>query len=474
MPAPGSGRPGSDPGSAGPQGGRCGGFVRYVARVRILAGVALSLAVASCSSADPPAFSQYPIPVDMDTGPVLIDLLTGDDSPPVTATVDTLSPVTIIDSAVPGAPVPDQRRRSLTLTLLASGAGVEPIARARFGGVSTLDLHVCNSGGDTVEGYCRIGLDDATRDIQGILGADLMSRNAVRFAFRDQLMSFFPDIGGSNEDRAILCEAAFPEPFYGGGTMVVGGAEISFSGRRPAVGACFFDRAAELAQGRVCPTTGLAQGSDALFVVSTGLGITILTESTYERYRLLHPEAPTTGGLGTIIVHMPAGPVTARLAMVEDLAVVGEASNNRGPCSERYANDFLSRCKSCANLADDCPCGDRDFCQAGAVVELAGPLQVAVVPDSEPIIQALRAELRPDLPEVSGILGATAMSSLELDVDYPNNRMLARCVDPLACAVRPAVVTAASLDQTRACLPAAMQVCQDVANGVDTCPASTP
>jgi hypothetical protein len=405
----------------------------------------------------------------MSTGPVLINLSTGDDTPTLTATIDTLSPVTIIDSAVPGAPVPDQRRRSLTLTLLASGADVEPIPRARFGGVSTLDLHVCNSG-DTVESYCQIGLDAATRDLQGILGADLLSRNAVRFGFRDQLMSFFPDIGGSNEDRSVLCEAAFPEPFYGGGTMVVGGAEISFSGRRPAVGACFFDRTAELAQGRVCPTTGVAQGIDGLFVVSTGLGITILTESTYERYRLLHPEAPGIGALGTITVQLPAGPLAARLTVVDDLAVVGEASNNRGPCSERYANDFLSRCRSCEGVAEGCPCGDRDFCQAGAVVELAGPLQVAVVPDSEPIIQALRAELRPDLPEVSGILGATALETLELDVDYPNNRMLARCVDPLACAVRPAVVTAASLDQTRACLPAALQVCQDVANGVDTCP----
>jgi hypothetical protein len=436
----------------------------------------LSLALASCSSPDPPSFSQYPIPVDTGSGPVLVNLRTGAQEPVITATVDTLSPLTIIDSAVPGLAVPDQRRRSLELTLLASGTdmdsgmGVEPIPRARFQGVSTLDLHVCGEGSSTVEGYCQVGPGDAPRDIQGILGADLLAKNAVRFDFRERLMSFFPDIAGSNEDRSELCEAVFSDPFYGGGTMVVGGAEISFAGRRPAVGACFFDRVAEDAQGRVCPATGEAQGIDGLFVVSTGLGITLITQSAYERYRVLHPAAPASSALEAITVHMPPGPIAARMAVLEDMAIVGEASATRGPCSERYANDFLSRCRSCDETTIACPCGDREFCQAGAVVEIAGPLVAAVIPDSEPVIQALRAELRPDLPEVSGIIGVAAMEALELDVDYPNNRLLARCMDPLACRVRPAVLNAASLSQTRACLPATMQVCQDVANGIETCP----
>lgn len=434
------------------------------------------LIAAGCSDAAPPSFTPYPIPVDMDAGPVIVNMRTGDDQPIFPATVDTLAPLTIIDSATPGEPAQEPRRRTRDLTLMATGAGVESNARARFTGVSTLDLHACGAPGDTtVADSCKVGVDSATQDIQGMLGADVLSRNAVSFRFRDSLMSFFPDIAGSSEDHGELCEAVFPEPFYGGGTMVIGGTEISFTGRRLSLGTCFFDRAAEQAQGRICPHTGNAQGIDGLFVVSTGLGISLLTETAYARYQLIHPDAGALDTLPEITVYLPSGPITGRRADdLVDFAIVGEASANRGPCGERYANDFLTRCGSCEGRPDECPCGDRQFCQAGSVVELSGPFSVAVVDDSEPIIQALRAELRPDLPELSGIIGVDLMEPLVLDVDYPNNRVVAACVDPATCLVRPAVLNTASLDNTRACLSVGMSVCEEVANGIETCPRSVP
>ncbi len=42
-------------------------------------------------------------------------------------------------------------------------------------------------------------------------------------------------------------------------------------------------------------------------------------------------------------------------------------------------------------------------------------------------MQTVRAELRPDQPEVDGILGTSALAALEMDVDYPHDRVLARC-----------------------------------------------
>ena len=61
------------------------------------------------------------------------------------------------------------------------------------------------------------------------------------------------------------------------------------------------------------------------------------------------------------------------------------------------------------------------------------------MPDTEPTLQALRTELRPDRPEVDGILGTEALADLELDIDYTHDRLLARCVDRARCGARVAM-----------------------------------
>jgi len=58
------------------------------------------------------------------------------------------------------------------------------------------------------------------------------------------------------------------------------------------------------------------------------------------------------------------------------------------------------------------------------------------VPDNDSTLQALRTELRPDQPEVDGLLGADALRAAEIDVDYPHDRLIARCSPP-GCLVRP-------------------------------------
>lgn len=436
-------------------------------------GIALALALMGCSTDFSPSITPFPIPVDLGTGPVLVNLETGDEGPLFAATVDTMSPLTVIDSATPGAPMPEQRKRPLTLTLLSAGQGVDPVPRARFGGVSALDIHPCGADEDVVSGYCKVGFDGVARDIQGIVGADVLSRYAVRFAFRDALMTFLPDIAGSDQDRSGLCESVFSGPFYGGGTMIIGGTEISFAGRRIAMGSCFFDSVAEAAWGRVCSATGGAQGVDGLFVVSTGLGITLVTENTYERYRLIHPEALPLASLAAATLHLPSGATAVRLGTMKDLALVGEASETRGPCSERYASDFLTRCELCVEGAADCPCGkEREFCATGAVLELRHEFPVAVVQNSEPTIQALSSDLRPELPEVSGIIGASALEPVIMDVDYPNGRVIARCVDPATCLARPALHTRNSPALVRSCLAQVspeLTTCEPIVDATGTC-----
>jgi hypothetical protein len=87
-------------------------------------------------------------------------------------------------------------------------------------------------------------------------------------------------------------------------------------------------------------------------------------------------------------------------------------------------------------------------------VRLAPPrgIQFVIVPDADPVIQALRTELRPLVGEVDGILGTDALAPLELDVDYPHDRMLWRCASPAGCQVRPTLDGLSHQPEFLACL----------------------
>jgi hypothetical protein len=137
-------------------------------------------------------------------------------------------------------------------------------------------------------------------------------------------------------------------------------------------------------------------------------------------------------------VLLPSGPVTGRLTSVPSIALVGNLdSASRAPCRQVYASHLLETGPCAAGV--DCPCENNETsCSVPAVLELAPParLPVLVVPDANPTLQALRTELRPDRPEVDGILGTSALQALELDVDYASSRLLARCTDRATCGAR--------------------------------------
>jgi hypothetical protein len=88
-----------------------------------------------------------------------------------------------------------------------------------------------------------------------------------------------------------------------------------------------------------------------------------------------------------------------------------------------------------------------------AILELAPatPIDVLIVADDEPTLQALRAELRPDTAEIDGILGTQALASASVDIDPPNDRLLFRC-ETDGCQARPALITSAWKTEVRDCL----------------------
>jgi hypothetical protein len=115
---------------------------------------------------------------------------------------------------------------------------------------------------------------------------------------------------------------------------------------------------------------------------------------------------------------------------------------------------------------DDCPCDDDNddddtFCAVPAVFELqpVGGIDALVIDDANSTLQALRTELRPDQPEVDGILGTHAIRDAEIDIDYPHDRVLGRCSAPPTgnttdpCSARPALPERNDREQVQGCLP---------------------
>jgi hypothetical protein len=189
-------------------------------------------------------------------------------------------------------------------------------------------------------------------------------------------------------------------------------------------------------------------------------------ESAYRRYVDAHPPCdpstdpdcpatpPALETLPTATVNLPSGPVAGHAGTIPNLALVASSSSSpRAACRQVYASHFMLQ-RNCAT-DDDCPCEDPqdDFCGAPAVLHLAptAGIPILVVPDDNDTLQSLRTELRPNQAEVDGILGTGAMTTAEIDVDYPHNRLLVRCTSD-GCITRPQLTESSDRPAVRSCL----------------------
>lgn len=354
-----------------------------------------------------------------------------------TALIDVLSPLTVLDQDAAAPPT----RRHVDLDMLAPRSETDPtpIVRASWC-AEALDMHPCAPGE-----VCGIGDRVTPLPIGAVIGGDLLRQRAVRFEPADDRIYFLPDVAGGEEERSRTCDVVVPEPFYGGGTLRVGDTEVGFAGTRIALSVC------------LSPNPGAPdpaeRGTDAALVMSTGIGTSIIGEQRYTAWASVTGATPYAE-LESGYVRLPSGIVEGRAAQIDRLAIVGSPSSPQG-CRAVYAHHLLAE-RDCVP-GDDCPCADdSDFCSIGAVLELtpAAPIDVVVVPDDHPLLQALRAELRPEQPEVDGILGVDALAGTAFDVDYPNNRLLFRCVDA-GCVPRTKLFNVDSRGDIARCIAAA-------------------
>ncbi len=410
--------------------------MKHVARVSVLVVVGGCSLITDSFVTNDFSGDSYPIEVETDTGAVIVGLREAGANDRI-AVLDTLSPITLVDPGLDVPPTVTDR----TLTLLGLRAtGVLDLPRARFIDASVLALHPC----DDVD--CFVGPVGTQRAYQGIVGADALAGDALRLRLGDSRAFILADVAGDEQQRALVCDAVYPSPYRGGGTLVIAGTELGFSGRRVTMPTCIGAN----------PDPNLPQsqrGADALMLISTSIGPSLLAESAYVRYQQVHATAPALDTLPMGTVFLPSGAVTGRVATVDNMALVARSiSTPRAACRHVYAHHVLLE-RNCI-AGDDCPCEHGNtFCPLPALVELApsAGLEVLVISDDNSTLQALRTELRPDQAEVDGILGTSALRGLEMDVDYPHDRVLARCTTA-DCTMRTALLLESDRDQVFNCL----------------------
>ena len=356
-----------------------------------------------------------------------------------TAVLDVMSPLTVIDPGTTGKPTVSFP--GLEVLGFDSATGMLDKPRARFPDAQVVRVHPCT------DDSCTIGSEATPRPIDAILGMDSFASDALRLDVGANQLFILPDVAGDNSNRGLACDAVFPTPFRGGGTLLLGGTEVAFANFRVAIDACLaFDPRPTITQEK--------RGVNVQLVLSTALGMSILDETAYARYQQLVTTAPDLAALPDGSVRLASGLVRGKQTQISSLALVGDSSAApRAPCRQVYAHHLLA-VADCSG-GDDCPCpSGTTFCQVPAVVELtpAAPIDVLVVADDDPTLQALRAELRPDQPEVDGILGTQALTTLQLDLDYQHNRALARCTDNLTCVGRPELSSQSRRESIANCL----------------------
>lgn len=392
----------------------------------------------------------YPINVETASGAIVVGMRQASGPDDRVAVLDLLSPFTVVD---PG-PMVAPSVAYADLTLLGLPGPTDPIGRmldlstalprARFTEAQLISLHPCDPKIET----CNVG-PTGTRPFAGIIGADVLAGDAVRLRLGDNQIFVLPDIGGKDRGRTYSCDAVFDSPYRGGGTLVFPSTELPFGNRRITLQACLGPDPDASPQGQ--------RGADALLVMSTSIGTSIIDEAAYERYRNAHlsamPMPKPLAELPADAVFLPSGKVSGRRATIDALALVAASTSNAlAPCRQVYAHHLLA--KAACTTDDDCPCeSTKNFCAVPAILELTPPagVNVLVVPDTEPTLQALRTELRPDQPEVDGLLGTDVLRAAEIDVDYPHDRLIARCPGG-DCSARPQLALERDRCQINRCI----------------------
>jgi hypothetical protein len=367
-------------------------------------------------------FDSQPIALARAEQGELLALVGADGAEPQPALLDTGSPISIWNEPIAGTD-PVVRRRNLAIF----GAGGSAPLRAVLRGMSMV--------GGPLAAIAGAGAP------AGLLGGDLLSAFSVEIGFAAPELVLWsqqpaPDGFLSAAGYAVLRirrsgagELAARAPSSGIGPAGPFQYPPALLVARACAAPAAFDREALLPVCCVGDERQRATGTDLSLLVGTGFGPVILGRRAWQRVTAAMP-IPTA--LGPPLLLATAGEVPAEWAMLPRLALVdreADTSVDPGPCVElgrarRLEQVALAQSRNSERAVCALPC-DQDFSNtdhpaqnSAGYIELGGELPVAIVDDGAAILQTLRGQVRPEGPEVDGIVGAGTLRSARVEIDY--------------------------------------------------------
>ncbi len=428
---------------------------------------ALAGAAALGCSDDYFAIDQQPIPVtraplgDGTTQGALLALA----QPPGGGTafsmvVDTGSPVTIIGATSPGSGTLTIAQRGFDL-LDATWPAMQKPVRARFRDLGLFSLQLGPVGSAaTVPG--------------GVLGGDLMRAFSMELRFDQRCGgadAAATDAGATDAGAAagapgcssvtfwshqgatlgFLEDAGYAvvrfTPFGGGETTANSEpgflglqAPVTIPATRVVMRACAAPAAfTPTVEPATCCKRGdeitNATGVDLSLLLATGVGPMVLSQSAWNRVAAQMPAVPAMSSAPLLVATWPT-PIAATWTTLPRYALVDgfdpPSTGDEGPCVDlgrsrriewtavQTANmqEAHPAVAACVQPCDTDPSEPSEALSSAAYIELGGAIPVAIVADEEPFLQALRFDIRPEGPDIDGLVGAAALGAARLELDY--------------------------------------------------------
>jgi len=178
----------------------------------------------------------------------------------------------------------------------------------------------------------------------------------------------------------------------------------------------------------------LATGVDLALLLDTGVGPLVLSRAAWARIKTRLPTPPVEASGVLQIATWPVD-IEAIWSTIPRFALVDletGAATDPGPCVElrraqrieRVSAQLVKDAKAgvastaCTEPCDNDPREPEKAQNSAAYLELTGQIPVAVIADDEPYLQGLRFDVRPEGPELDGVLGAGAMGRSRVEIDY--------------------------------------------------------
>lgn len=426
--------------------------------------VSVSAAAGAGCDADCCTVDSLPIPVTraprgdgMGNGAVLARARLADGTPsaPFPMVIDTGSPVTVLAGPSAGGTLTPGAHGFDLLDALQPEPG--PV-RARFRGIGVFTLPLGPVG-------------DATAVPGGVFGGDLLRGFSIEFRFAGPCsgvdggataatcssVTFWSHQGASNGFLGDAGYAVLQFNLFGGGETTAQTAPDTLGLRAPVdlpatrvvLRGCAAPRAFATTEPReLCCARGdeitapRATGVDLSLLLATGAGPMVLSASAWKRISDQQPTKPVatcSTALATcpkLLLPTWPRPIDAEWFTIPRFALVDgsepPATGDEGPCvdlgrsrriewvavQQQAAQLAGASEAACVQLCDSDPREGNLAQNSAAYIELGGAIPVAVIGDAEPFLQSLRFDVRPEGPEVDGLVGAGALGPARLELDY--------------------------------------------------------